>query len=70
MVKMAKTEAERRAAEKYKAAHRVSMQIDLNRGTEDDIIEYVSKIQNKSGYVKALIRADMAREAALLDGQK
>lgn len=67
---MAKTEAERRAAEKYILKNRVSFLFAMNRATEQDIIDWLDTFDNKNGYIKALIRADMAREAALLDGQK
>lgn len=60
--KMPVSEAQRRAREKYDAEHRVRVSFALNRGTEDDIIDKLSKVPNKNGYIKALIRADIARE--------
>ena len=36
--------------------------IAFNRESESDIIEYLSTIENKSGYIKKLIAADRARK--------
>ena len=34
----------------------------LNQKTEKDLIEWMDQQTNKQGYIKALIRADMARQ--------
>lgn len=36
--------------------------IAFNRESESDMIEYLSTIENKSGYIKKLIAADRARK--------
>lgn len=37
--------------------------IAFNRESESDIIEYLSTIENKSGYIKKLIAADRAEKS-------
>ena len=34
----------------------------VNRRTEADVLEYLEGVENVSGYVKELVRADMRRE--------
>lgn len=60
-----KTEAQKRAEKKYRATtgkdNVAFLRIDLRRTTDADIIEHLGKQSNKAGYIKSLIRADMAR---------
>lgn len=49
---------------RYKATHRKTCNIDLTDTTDADIIAKLASVPNKAGYIKSLIRADMAREAA------
>lgn len=37
--------------------------LKLNRNTDADILEHLAGQANRQGYIKALIRADMARQA-------
>lgn len=55
------TEADRRAAAKYQAAHIKQVLVKLNDRTDPDILAHLESIPNVQGYIKALIRADMAR---------
>lgn len=56
------TEAQRRAAAKYDKANTISQMMKLNLKTEQDIIRHLAKQPNRQGYIKALIRADMAKQ--------
>ena len=55
------TEAQKRASQKYDAEHTVQFRMKLNKGTDADILKKLSEVQNKQGYVKELIRADMKK---------
>ena len=46
--------------ERYHKAHTQSFSIRLMKNTEQDIIEKLNSEPNKAGYVKRLIRADIA----------
>lgn len=52
-----------KADTKYKKANIVKVNMSLNRNTDGDILSYIATIDNKQGYLKRLIRADMARRA-------
>jgi hypothetical protein len=41
----------------------VKLTIKINKRTDADIIQHLQEIVNKQGYLKQLIRADIAREA-------
>lgn len=43
----------------YKTRHRVA--VNLNKNTDLDIINHLKKKENVQGYIKVLIRADMAK---------
>jgi hypothetical protein len=53
------SEARNRAQAKYNKAHTTQITLRLNKRTEADIIEWLGRLGNKQGYIKALIRADM-----------
>ena len=55
------SEAQKRAVAKYDKANRTSQIIKLNHKTDADILTHLETVGNKQGYIKALIRADMAR---------
>lgn len=55
------TEAQKRATKKYDSANVTNLYIKLNFNTEMDIIERLDQVGNKSGYIKKLIREDIAR---------
>lgn len=54
------SEAQKRAVAKYNAANIVQVALRLNRNTDQDIIEALENAPSKQGYIKDLIRADIA----------
>ena len=63
---MSETAAQRKAREKYEAkpetqAKKAGIYLKLNRETDADILEKLASVPNVQGYIKELIRADMAR---------
>lgn len=59
---MGETEAQKRARLKYEAEHTTQIKLKLNRNTDADILEKLSSVPSKQGYIKELIRADIADE--------
>jgi len=57
---VATSEARKRAVKKYDAANTIQLGLKLNRKTDADILERLEREPNKQGYIKALIRANMA----------
>ena len=49
---------------KYDKANTRQIKLKLNIGTDNDILEKLDKVPNKQGYIKALIRQDIAASAA------
>lgn len=49
------------AHKKYMAKKVKRMTIDIVTSTESDILAKLESVPNKSGYIKSLIRADIAR---------
>lgn len=47
---------------RYDATHTVQMNIKLNKNTDADILAHLTRVGNKQGYIKALIRADMKQK--------
>lgn len=68
---MAKTKAETQreyekrtgyaAQAKYKKKNTKRIAFDVNLNTDQDIIQRLSEVPNTQGYLKELIRADIAR---------
>lgn len=56
------TEAQKRAVQKYDAAHTRQYHLKLNTGTDADIIEQLEKQESIQGYIKQLIRDDIGRK--------
>ena len=54
------SEARKRANRKYDAAHSVNIGVKFNRKTDADILAFLDTLNNKAGYIKKLIRADIA----------
>lgn len=48
------------AQKRYIAKNIVRVVVSLNRNTDADILEFLEGVENKQGYVKSLIRADIA----------
>lgn len=53
--------------DRWRAANMKRYAIDVAKKTEGDIIAQLKKQTNKAGYIKALIRADIEREAKATD---
>lgn len=47
--------------ERYIAKNIIRVVVSLNRNTDADILKHLKGVENKQGYVKSLIRADIAR---------
>lgn len=56
------TEAQKRAQKKYYANNGVTISLVLNKKTDADIIEFLSKKDNKRGYLKEMIRKCIKEE--------
>ena len=56
------SEKKERPQDRYNKAHTVSIAIRLMKNTEQDIIQKLDSVPNKAGYIKQLIRADMAKD--------
>lgn len=48
------------AQARYDAANTVQFKMKLNKKNDSDILEQLEKVGNKQGYVKELIRKDIA----------
>ena len=55
------SEKKERPQDRYNKSHTVSIAIRLMK-TEQDIIQKLDSVPNKAGYIKQLIRADMAKD--------
>ena len=55
------SEAHNRAAAKYDAENTVQIRMKLNKKTDADILAWLDEQENRQGYLKALIRADMEK---------
>lgn len=53
------TTAQKAASERYDRENTVRVAIKLNKKTDTDILEQLARQDNKQGYIKALIRADI-----------
>ena len=56
------TEAQVRASIKYNKENTVQISLKLNRSTDADLIESLNRVANKQGYIKELIRRDIAKK--------
>lgn len=46
---------------RYDAAHTTRISLKLNNGTDADILAHLAAQGNKQGYIKSLIREDIAK---------
>ncbi len=53
------SEAQKKASKKYHQKNQVNITLSLNRATNEELIEFVDKIENKSAYLKELVIKDM-----------
>ena len=44
----------------YNKANTIRLPININTRTDQDILDFLTTIPNKQGYIKSLIRSDMA----------
>ena len=58
------TEAQRRATARYDRENTRQVKLKLNVNTDADIIEHLSGKDNVAGYIKGLVREDIARGEA------
>ena len=58
------TEAKREAIKRYDAANTKQIILKLNLKTDADILARLQEVGNTQGYIKTLIREDMAENAA------
>lgn len=54
------TEKRQTPQQRYAAKYKKQFKIDCFTSTEQDIIDKLESVPNKAGYIKALIRADIA----------
>ena len=57
-----KYESTRRAIRTYKKNIK-KISFELNRRTDGDLLDFLETIENKNGYLKKLVREDMARQS-------
>ena len=56
------TEAQIKAQKKYDADNTRQVHLKLNRRTDSDVLERLDAAPSKQGYIKRLIREDLAKE--------
>lgn len=56
------TGAQLKAIRKYDAEHTKQIVLKLNLKSDADILERLSKVGNKQGYIKELIRQDINKK--------
>lgn len=59
---MTASKAQLRAQEKYDKDNTVQVKLKLNKKTDSDIIDYLSRQENKQGFIKTIIREFMRLE--------
>ena len=47
---------------KYRKENMQQVKIEVNKKTESEVLEWLSRQKNKSGAIKALIKAEIERE--------
>lgn len=53
-----------KASQRYARENVLKVVVGINRRTEPELVEKVESVENRSGYIKDLIRADIASERA------
>ena len=61
---MSYNQAKNKQQQKSDAKNCVQVKFKFTKSTDADILEWLSALDNKQGYVKRLIREDIARHAA------
>jgi hypothetical protein len=54
-----------RANAKYDSTHCTGLYLKLNKETDKDILEKLSSVPNRQGYIKSLIRQDLSRTCSV-----
>lgn len=62
---MTTSKAQLRAQAKYDKDNTVQVRLKLNKKTDRDILDYLDGCNNKQGYIKELIRADILRDNSI-----
>lgn len=55
------TDAQKRASRKWEAENTVQIKLKLHKAKDADILARLEASGNKQGYIKGLIRADIAK---------
>ncbi len=50
------------SVKKYRKKSILHVGIDFNRNTEPELVEKIESVENRSGYVKELIRRDIEKK--------
>lgn len=58
------SDAQIRASARYNATNTIQVAIRLNRTTDADVIKRLASVESKAGYIKALVREDIKRQAS------
>lgn len=53
---------EMKSHQKWVAENTTRVVMNLNHNTDKDVLEKLSTVQSKQGYIKSLIRADIAKD--------
>lgn len=56
------TESQIKASIRYNKENTVQISLKLNRSTDADLIDSLNRVTNKQGYIKELIRRDIAKK--------
>ena len=56
------TESQIKASIRYNKVNTVQISLKLNRSTDADLIDSLNRVTNKQGYIKELIRRDIAKK--------
>lgn len=60
---MATSKARKAATRRYDEKNTRQIMLKLNLKTDADILEKLDSVENRQGYIKSLIRDDIARES-------
>lgn len=55
------SEAQKKASSKWDAANTIQVKLKLNKVNDADVLQRLNEVESKQGYIKQLIRDDIAR---------
>lgn len=58
---MTASESQKRATARYDKQNTIPVYLKLNRKTDADILHKLDSVENRQGYIKCLIRSDIAK---------